>query len=79
MTTSTLFRKWQKNYKKLLTFPPLCVIIKIQRGGTAMKDAYYEYKRIKYELILKELKKQEELKKGKEVAENERNKILLGR
>ena len=44
-----------------------------------MKDAYYEYKRIKYELILKELKKQEELKKGKEVVENERNKVLLGR
>ena len=38
-----------------------------------MKDAYYEYKRIKYELILKELKK------GKEVTKNERNMLLCCR
>ena len=44
-----------------------------------MKDAYYEYKRIKYELILKELKKQEELKKGKEVIKDENNNLLFGR
>ena len=44
-----------------------------------MKDAYYEYKRIKYELILKELKKQEEIKKGKEVVKDESNKVLFSR